>query len=88
MVVRLSAEDLVLRMYQDGSSGDEHRLLRPRGDGGKHVDAERSLNTVLCNYLKMVENQEPWLKRTLSVIKERGTYLKRTPGVIKERFII
>lgn len=40
MVVRLSAEDLVLRMYQDDSSGDEHGLLRPRGDGGKHVDAE------------------------------------------------
>ena len=40
MVVRLSSEDLVLRMYQDGSSGDEHGLLRPRGDGGKHVDAE------------------------------------------------
>ena len=91
----------MLRMYQDDSSGDEHGLLRPRGDGGKHVDAEaeslrlwiaetkeRSLNTVLCNYLKKVENKEPWLKRTLSVIKERGTYLKRTPVVIKERFII
>ena len=101
MVVRLSSEDLVLRMYQDDSSGDEHGLFRPRGNGGNHVYAEaeslrlwiaetkeRSLNTVLCNYLKMVENKEPWLKRTLSVIKERGTYLKRTPVVIKERFII
>ena len=76
VVVWLRVEDAVLRMCQDGWSGDEH--------GSNSRVNQRTLMKYSSVQLKRVEIKEGYLKRTPSVIKGRPRYLKKTPGVIKE----